>query len=283
MGSFCSDSLNSQFGLVGRRARALLMMLAVVLLVSGCSLFSGKEIDPTEGWSASKLYAEAQDEMESRNWQAAVKLLEKLQARYPFGRLAQQALMETAYVHYKDSDPALARAAAERFIRQYPNHPNIDYLYYLKGLVSFNDNLGLLASLSRQDLSERDPKSLRESFDAFKDLITRFPESTYAADANLRMRYLVNSLAAHEIHVADYYLRRGAYLAAANRAQGVLRDYQQTPAVEPALYIMTRAYDALRLPELRDDARRVLDKNFPGSELPSRGLTPNQKPWWQLW
>lgn len=265
------------------RLRLAVALLLTTLTLSACGLFSGKEEDKTAGYSASRLYSEAQEEMQARNWQAAIKLFQSLQSRYPFGRFAQQGLMEEAYAHYKDNEPAVARATAERFIKQYPNHPNVDYLYYLRGLASFNDNLGLLASLSRQDLTERDPKALRESFDAFKELLVRFPDSRYASDSELRMRYLVNAMAQHEIHVASYYIRRGAYLAAVNRAQGVLKDYQQAPAVEEALYIMTLGYDALGMTDLRDDTRKVLDKNFPESTLPSRGLRTRDTAWWQLW
>lgn len=264
-------------------ARLFALLLAATLALSGCGIFSGKEQDKTAGWSASKLYSEAQGEMEAKNWQAAIKLFETLQSRYPFGRFAQQALMEQAYCHYKDNEPLVARATADRFIKQYPNHPNIDYLYYLKGLASFNDNLGLLASLSRQDLTERDPKALRESFDAFKDLIQRFPESGYSADAELRMRYLVNAMALHQVHVATYYMKRRAYLAAANRAQSVVREYREAPAVEEALYLMVVAYDALGMTDLRDDAKKVLDKNFPNTELYKRGLRTRDVAWWQLW
>jgi outer membrane protein assembly factor BamD len=280
----CSDvRLASVPGHVLRRLRLALALLVASCVLSACGIFGGKEIDKTEGWSASKLYAEAQGEMEDKNWSAALKLLESLQSRYPFGRFAQQALMETAYVRYKDNEPALARATADRFIKQYPNHPNVDYLYYLRGLASFNDNLGLLSSLSRQDLTERDPKALRESFDAFKEVIVRFPAGPYAADSELRMRYLVNAMAQHQIHVATYYMRRGAFLAAANRAQNVMRDYQQAPAVEEALYIMVMAYDALHMNDLRDDAKSVLSKNFPNTELYARGLRKRDVAWWQLW
>jgi len=265
------------------RLRLLLALTCATVVLSACGLFSGKEIDRTAGWSPSKLYSEAQVEMSDRNWQGAIKLFESLQSRYPFGRFAQQALMEQAFCHYKDNEPALARATAERFIKQYPNHPNVDYLFYLKGLASFNDNLGLLAGLSRQDLTERDPKALRESFDAFKDLAQRFPNSAYTVDAELRMRYLVNAMALNQIHVATYYMRRGAYMAAANRAQLVVREFQQAPAVEEALYIMYMAYDALQLTELREDTKKVLDKNFPNSELWTRGLRKRDVAWWQLW
>lgn len=266
-----------------QRLARITLIASSAALIAGCSIFSGSEPDETIGWSASRLYSEAQSELSGNNWERAISLFEKLQSRYPFGRFAQQALMEIAYAHYKDSEPAQARAAADRFIRLYPNHPNVDYMFYLRGLISFNDNLGILASIARQDPSERDPKALRDSFDAFRELIARFPKSRYAEDSFLRLQYLVNALAKHEIHVADYYMRRGAWLAAANRAQGVLRNYQQTPAVEDALYVMVKSYDALKLETLRDDALRVLKTNFPNSTIMTTGLVKAEKRWWQIW
>jgi len=163
-----------------------------------------------------------------------------------------------------------------------PDHPSVDYAYYLKGLVNFNEDLGLLGHVSNQDLTERDPKAARESFEAFKELATRFPESKYAPDAAARMKYLVNALAAHEVHVARYYMKRGAFVAAANRAQTAVKTYPDAPANEEALFIMVKAYDALGLNDLRDDSERVMKKNFPNSEYYKRGLN-RKEPWWKLW
>lgn len=200
--------------------------------------------------------------MEDHNFEKAVKTFEKLQSRYPYGRYAQQAQMEIAYSYYKQGEPAPALSAIERFIKQYPNNAHLDYVYYLKGLVNFDENLGgIMNALSQQDPSERDPKSLHESFDTFKELVTRFPSSIYAPDARLRMQYLLNTLAGSDIHVASYYLRRGAYIAAANRAKGVLSDYPNTPQTREALQILVQAYDAMGMKELRDDAQRILKLN----------------------
>jgi outer membrane protein assembly factor BamD len=253
---------------------------ALLALLSGCGLLPA-EGDPTEGWSASRLYSEAKEELNSGNYQNAVKLYEKLEARYPYGRYALQAQLEIAYAYYKDGETASAINAADRFIKLHPNHPNVDYAYYLKGLVNFQSDLGIFSALGGDDFSDRDPKAAREAFEAFRELVTRFPESRYAADARARMNYLVNALASHEMHVARYYLRRGAYVAAANRAKYVLENYPQAPALEEALAIMVRAYDALGMPKLRDDARRVLEQNFPGSVYLAGG--PSRKPWWKLW
>jgi outer membrane protein assembly factor BamD len=254
--------------------------LTLTLALLGCGLLPELH-DETKNWSASKLYSEGKEELSSGNYERAIKLFETLEARYPYGRYAQQAQIETVYAHYKSGEPALAIAAADRFIKLHPNHPNVDYVYYMKGLVNFNEDLGYLAFISRQDLTERDPKAARDSFFAFKDLVTRFPNSKYAPDSEARMRYLLNALAAHEIHVARYYFKRGAHIAAANRVQYALTQYPQAPANEEGLVIMLKSYDALGMTELRDDAERILKHNFPESKFLS-GANPSD-PWWKLW
>jgi outer membrane protein assembly factor BamD len=260
--------------------RLSVLLVAALVALAGCA---GTGEDETIGWSAQRLYGEAKDAMSSKDWPRAVKYLEKLEARYPYGRFAQQAQLEIAYCHWKADDRAAALAATDRFIKLYPNHANVDYAYYLKGLINFNDDQGLLGFLGSQDMSDRDPKGGREAFDAFREVVTRFPQSRYAADAAARMRYLVNSLAAHEVHVARYYMKRTAYVAAANRAQYAIQHYPQAPAVEEAVFILVKAYDALGMTELRDAADRVMQKNFPESAyLKPGGLKPNV-PWWRLW
>ncbi len=253
----------------------------LVLLLCGCSLLPEVK-DETASWTADKLYSEARDAIANADYTNAIKYLEKVDARFPYGRYAQQAQMELAYVYYKDGDQTSSLAACDRFIKLHPNHPNIDYIYYLKGIVNFNEDQGLLGKLSGQDQSERDPKAARDSFDSFKELVTRFPNSKYTPDAIVRMKYLVNTLASHEVHVAEYYMRRGGYLAAANRAQYALVHYPQAPADEEALYILVKAYDALGLTKLRDDANRVMHKNFPNSPY-FKGYTGKKDPWWMLW
>ncbi len=221
--------------------------------------------DPQSGWTAEKLYREAKDALDSGQYDLAIKRYEILEARFPYGRYSQQGQLEIAYAYYKQNEPASAVAATERFVKLHPNSPNVDYAHYLKGLAYFNEDLGILGRMARQDRTERDPKSARESFDAFKELVQRYPDSRYAPDAMARMKYLVNALASHEVHVARYYIKRGAYVAAANRAQYALKNYPQAPAQEEALLIMIQAYDVLGMPELRDDAERILRKNFPDS------------------
>jgi len=221
--------------------------------------------------------------MYSRNWEKAIKYLEKLEARYPYGRYAQQAQLDVAYAYYKTGERASSVAAADRFIKLYPNHPNVDYAWYLKGLVNFNENQGLLAVFDNPDMTERDPKGSFAAFESFKEVVTRFPESKYAEDAAARMRFLVNSLAWNEVHVARYYMKRGAYVAAANRAQFAVQNYPNTPAIEEAVFIMVKAYDALGMDDLRDAADRVMKKNFPQSKYLSPKGYKRDVPWWKLW
>jgi outer membrane protein assembly factor BamD len=257
------------------------LFAAIVLAAAGGCAGTGQD-DETIGWSAQRLYGEAKDEMASKNWTKAIKLLEKLEARYPYGRYAQQAQLEVAYAHWKDNERASAIAAADRFIKLYPNHPNVDYAYYLKGLINFNELSGLLTWLTSPDMTDRDPKATREAFEAFKEVVTRFPESKYADDSGARMRYLVNALASNEIHVARYYMKRSAYLAAANRAQYAIQNYPQTPATEEATFILVKAYDALGLTDLRDAAERVMRTNFPNSSY-LRGGPKKDVPFWRIW
>ena len=250
-------------------------------LLGGCGLLPDV-VDETAGWSANKLYSEAKDAMNEGAYDKAIKFFEKLEARFPYGRYAQQAQLEVAYAYFRQQEPASAIAACDRFIRLHPNHPNVDYAYYLRGLTNFNEDLGLLGYISLQDLSERDPKAARDSFDAFKVLVNKYPESKYTPDATARMKYLVNALASHEVHVARYYMKREAYVAAVNRAQTAVKSYPDAPANEEALYIMIKAYDLLGMNDLRDDAERVMRKNFPKSEYYARGIN-TALPWWRLW
>lgn len=250
------------------------------LLLGGCAATYG---DPTADWTTNKLYTEAKDELNAGNYEKSIPLYEKLEGRAAGTPIAQQAQLDKAYAHYKNADPVLAVAALDRFIKLHPASPALDYALYFKGVVNFNDDLGLFSALTRQDLSERDQKSAKESFQSFNELVTRFPQSKYAADASKRMAYIVNSLAQSEVHVARYYYQRKAYLAAINRAQIALTDYQGVPALEEALFIMVKSYDAMNMPSLRDDAKRVLETNYPQSTFLTLGYQPNTGPWWKLW
>ena len=256
------------------------LLLGAAALLAGCS---STPDDKTTSWSPNKLYAEAKDELNSGAYDKAIPLFEKLEGRAAGTPMAQQAQLEKAYAQYKGGDQAQAEATLDRFIKLHPASPAMDYALYLKGIVNFNDNLGVFSFLSRQDLSERDQKAAKESFESFKELVARFPDSRYTPDARARMTYIVNSLAQYEVHVARYYYSRGAYVAAINRAQTALSDYQTVPALEEALFIMVRSYDALGMTQLRDDTRRVMEKNYPNSSYLSLGVKASQGPWWKIW
>ena len=230
---------------------------------------------------AADLYRQAKTELDDGNYKDAIKLYESLQSRYPYGRYAQQSMLEMAYAYYRTGEPDPAIAAANRFIKQFPNNPHVDYAYYVKGLANFNGERSTLSSIAGQDPTERDPLSLQDAFDAFNDLVTRYPKSKYADDSRVRMKYLANSLARHELHVASYYLRRGAYIAAVKRAQDILSLYPNSPSTREALEIMVQSYDAMGMPQLRDDARRVLASNPNTAKTQDNVLA--SKSWWRFW
>jgi outer membrane protein assembly factor BamD len=264
---------------ISRRAWLTVSAISAVLLLAGCDTTR----DETAKWSPEKLYAEAKEEAAAGNYEKAAKLYERLEGRAAGTVLAQQAQIERAFLLWKNGDKAQALSTIERFIKLHPTSPALDYAFYLQGLINFNDNLGLLGSLARQDLSERDQQASRDAYQSFKQLVGQFPQSTYADDARQRMDYIVNSLAAYEVHVARYYFRRGAYIAAANRAQQTVLEYQQSPSTEEALFIMAQSYDRLGLTQLRDDTDRVLKQNFPNSKVYANGLGNKKSAWWQLW
>ncbi len=253
--------------------------LSGAFLLTGCA----DNYDPTKDWSVDKLYSEAKDEMTAGAYDKAIGMYEKLEGRAAGTPLAQQAQLDKAWAQYKTSEPIQAIATLDRFIKLHPASPALDYALYLKGLVNFNDNLGILSSIAEQDLAERDPKQAKDSFEAFRELIVRFPNSKYSEDAILRMAFIKNSLARSDVHVARFYFQRGAYVAAINRAQTTVQEFRDVPAVEEALFIMMQSYDRLGLNQLRDDTKRVLEKTYPESTFlyPERAVT--KKSWWKLW
>ncbi len=258
---------------------------AAVLVITGCSGLPDKT-DETATWGSQKLYSEAQDAVVSKDWANCVKYFETLEGRDPFGPFAQQAELDVAYCNWRDNEQDAAMTAITRFIKLHPDHPSIDYAYYLKGLITFNDDLGVFGRFSHQDMSERDPQALRESYDSFKLVVDKFPQSKYAPDAAQRMRFIVNALASHEVHTAQYYYNRGAYLAAVNRAQTAVETYRNAPAIEDALHIMVESYQQLGQTKLADDTQRVLAATFPDSVyLPGNGGKRQVKsnPWYQIW
>ncbi len=242
---------------------ALLMMALVYALVTGCSWF-GEEADLTKDWSEVRLYSAAKERLENKDYEQAIGYYEKLESRYPFGPYSQQAQLDMTYAYYKQDEPASAIAAADRFIKLHPRHPNVDYAYYIKGLANYLKTGGFVSRLVSKDYSKRDTGAAQEAFRDFSELVRRFPNSKYAEDAAQRMLFLKNTLAMHEVHVANYYLGRGAYVAAANRARYVVENYQRTPAMPDALVILAKSYKVMQLPELSEDAVRVLELNFPG-------------------
>lgn len=240
----------------------IVISTVVLALLAGCSAFSG-DSDPTKGWSAAKLYSEAKDALNSGDYEKAIDLFETLEARYPFGRYAKQAQLDAAYAYYKFEEPDSAIAAAERFIKLHPKNPHVDYAYYLKGLANFNRGKTIISKVIPRDPSERDPTPMLRAFEDFSVIVKRYPDSRYADDARRRMVYLRNKLAEYELHVADYYMRRGAYVAAINRAKYVLENYQGAQAIPQALKTLVQAYRKLGLNDLARDALRVLRTNYP--------------------
>lgn len=236
-----------------------------ILAGSGCGLLPDQK-DETIGWSVTKFYTEAKDSLNDGDYASAIELYDKMLGRYPFGKYAQQAYLDKAYAHYRDAEPESAIATLDRFIKVYPKHPNVDYAYYLKGLVNYNRGQTIITKYLPVELSERDPGTARESFEDFSQLLQRFPNSKYFEDARLRMTYLRNSLAKYELHVAEWYMRRHAYLAAANRGKYVLENYQRAPHKEEALQYMIMAYEKLGMADLHEDAIRVLKLNFPNAQ-----------------
>ena len=253
---------------------------AALLVLAGCSTAT---VDKTAKMTTAEIYSEAKEQMDGSQWDKAIPYLEKLESRAAGTPLAQQAQLDKAYAHYKTGEPAQAIATLDRFMKLHPASPAIDYALYLKGIINFNDDLGMFSALSRQDLTERDQKAAKESFESFRELVNRFPDSKYAVDATQRMNYIVSALAQYEVHVARYYYKRGAYLAAVNRAQIALTDYRDVPALEEALFIIYKSYDALGLTKLRDDTKRVLENNYPKSDFLVKGGRSVDEPWWKVW
>ncbi|QWE11384.1 outer membrane protein assembly factor BamD [Polynucleobacter sp. es-EL-1] len=261
----------------------ILCTSAAVLVLGGCAGADGQK-DDTDIWSETKLYSEATEKLNDADFAKCGKYFEKLEARFPFGPYSQQAQINAAYCYWKGQEQAQAQVAIDRFIKLHQGSPNLDYAYYLKGLISFNDNLGWLGKFTGQDLSERDPKAAKEAFESFKVVVERFPDSKYAPDSLDRMRYIVNSLAEADVIVARFYYQRGAYLASANRAQLVIRDYDRAPAVEEALYLLTKSYEKLGMVDLSNDAARVFKLNFPDSQMLATGQrVQKERRWWQIW
>lgn len=238
--------------------RTLIFLILAVTLV-GCS--SNKK-DNYKGMTAAQIYAAGQKNLKKENYAKAVQDFEALEARYPYGEFSDKAQLDLIQAYHKKNEPAMATAAADRFIRMNPRHPRADYALYLKGIVSYDQNMTFMYRHLPIDRSARDSSPAQESFDTFKELIERFPSSSYTAEARQRMTYLRDQLARHELTVVDYYMKRGAYLSAANRANFVIKNFEHTAAIPDALRAMSEAYRKLGMHELANDADRVLQQNF---------------------
>jgi outer membrane protein assembly factor BamD len=279
---FCMDESTTVKRILPLLWSGLISLFAVALL-SGCSIFGAPtELDETKGWQADRIYAAGQEKMLDKDYDKALVYFQKLESRFPHGKYAAQAQLETAYAHYKKQDPVSTLIAADRFIKLHPNHPNVDYAYYLKGLATFNER-GFVEKYTAQEISDRDPKALKLSFAAFKELTDRYPKSRYFKDSTQRMVYLVNALAQHEMHVARYYMKRTAYVAAVNRAKYVLEYYPNSTSVEEALVVMISAYDYMGMEDLKSDSVRILKTNYPQNPMLAGKATDDERVWWKFW
>jgi len=242
----------------------LILLFIGLATISGCSSLNKDPVPKIEdGWGVEQVYSEAKKALDNEDYPTAIKYYNLLEARFPFGDYAQQSLIDSAFAYYKNDDPENALATIDRFIRVYPLNPKLDYAIYLRGLINFTRDVGLVEKYVPRDETQRDPGSAQFALQDFTNLINRFPESQYSEDASQRIVYLRNRLAQHEINVAHFYLRRGAYIAALNRGKYVIENYQRTPAMPEALSIVVRAYKVLELNELSEDALRVLESNYP--------------------
>ena len=253
---------------------SVLLLMVAMLGLSGCA---GDTRDDDRG--PEELYEEAQRSLQNRNYGRAIEQYRRLTTLYPFGRHAEQSQLDMAYAYYQVNQPERAITTLDRFIRTYPTHPNVDYAWYLKGLVHYEETMGFLRRMFPGQVVDRDQTSAREAFMDFQELIRRHPQSRYVADARQRMVFLRNVLAEHEIVVGEYYFRRGAYIAAINRAKYVIENYPQAPANINALDLKARAYSRLDLPELASDTRQVLRHNYGDVDIEEE----HESMWRRLW
>jgi outer membrane protein assembly factor BamD len=239
-------------------------LLLALTSLSACSFFDDKEVVAEENWGVERIYSEAKAALNTSDYQTAIQYYNQLEARFPFGVYAQQALLESAYAYYKLDETETALATLDRFIRVYPLNGNMDYALYLRGLTNFTKDVGLFEKYVPRDESQRDPGAARDALKDFTALVDRYPKSVYSEDSAQRIVYLRNRLAQHEVNVAQYYMRRGSYLAAANRGRYIIENYSRTPATPEALVVMAKAYKIMELDDLSEDVLRVLQTNYPG-------------------
>ncbi len=242
--------------------RRLCKVVILICLSGSLVACSTVKQDPTSDWSADQLFQAAKTSLNAGSYKTAGDYYTKLLARYPFGQLAQQSMLDLAYAYYRDGEAEKAQVEIDNFIRTYPQHPYIDYAYYMRGVVAYEKDVSIYDRLNPINLAQTDAKSLQVAFNAFDELVRRFPDSEYSEDARYRMLYLKNLMAQHELEIASYYMRKGAYIAAVNRAKIVLERFEQSPSTPYALAIMTRAYQELNQSVLAQNTRRVLELNF---------------------
>lgn len=265
--------------------KKFLLLVSIAAVLSACANQTTNDRNAlmAQNWTNDRLYQEAREELNSGNYTRAIALYELLRARSPDGRFTEQSLLETAYAHYKDEEPDKALSALSRFEQHFPGSANMDYAIYLRGLILFDEDQSFVNKLANQDWSDRDSEKNRRAYYAFETLLKRFPESKYADDARARMAKLVDGLGGHEISIARYYAKRGAYVAAANRAQSVIRQFQNTRYLEEALAIMEYSYQKMGNEQLAQDTRRVLQQNFPESPYLKKTWAAQEMPWWRYW
>jgi outer membrane protein assembly factor BamD len=249
-------------------------LLAVTALTSSCS---GTKSKKRKTMTAEKMYETAKKDLNNSDFASAVKMYEELESRYPFANVARQGQLDLMYAYYKNRAQESAEDQADQFIRENPAHPRVDYAYYIKGLATFEGVPNFIERWFRADLNKRPPIDARKSFQAFQSLVTRYPNSEYANDARQRMIFLRNKLADYEVAVATYYLKRGAYVGAINRCKYALENYDGAPAIREALRVMVDSYTKLGMPDLSENAAKVLAVNFPDPDANSK------KSWWKLW
>ena len=266
------------FSFTRRRASWLAICCMSLALVAACHT---KREDLTKA-SPEVLYQRGNKQLKSYDFGGAIRTYEALAARFPFTDQARQARLDLMYAYYRQGERESAIDAADTFIRENPTHPRVDYAYYIKGLVDFERSANAIERLLRVDLSERAPSNARKSFTAFGTIVEKYPNSDYAHDALQRMIYLRNRLASYEVNVARYYFKRGAYVAAAQRAKEAIDDYDGAPAVREALQILVVSYERLNLNELAERARALYTDNY-GNDSEKLAQADDRKHWWKFW
>lgn len=265
---------------IGLLRGAVLALCAVSLLLGGCR--TNRDSSPRRS-DPEILYKESRQRLTAYDYNAAIRGYEALTARFPFTEQARQARLDLIYAYYRAGESESAIDAADTFIRENPTHPRVDYAWYIKGLVDFERTPNVIERLFRVDITERPPTTARKAFEAFRTVVEKYPKSEYAHDARQRMIYLRNRLADYEVHVARYYLKRGAYVAATQRANSAVEQYDGAPAIRDALKIMIEGYEQLGLHELAENTRKVYDLNFSDYDAQEATQTAQAKPWWKLW